>query len=185
MHTALFGKQPCRRRDNNILPGEYIRDNAHASGHIHKTNPFRVKREPLFFAMMTVHDPLHMHQGVCPAVCLICVLVSVSMCMLLFESMLPHRERPTQWAGFWTFHFQAWFNSQHAAALKRGSRAQQGSTNYTSFGDQQTGHIKAGNKKEQRHESSASLSLLCSVEQNVITEGNHPKTMMLQSFRKE
>ncbi len=130
MHNDLFGKQPCRRRDNNILPAEYIRDNAHASGHIHKTNPFRVKREPLFFCdndWMTVHDPLHMHQGVCPAVCLMCVLVSVSMCMLLFESMLPHRERPTQWAGFWTFHFQAWFNSQHAAALKRDRRAQQGS----------------------------------------------------------
>lgn len=54
----------------------------------------------------------------------------------------------------------------------------------TDFGDQQTGHIKAGDKKEQSHESSVSLSLLCSVEQNVITEGNHLKAMMLHSFRK-
>jgi len=52
------------------------------------------------------------------------------------------------------------------------------------FGDQKTGHIKVGDKKEQSHESSVSLPLLCSVKQNVITEGNHPKALMIPSFRR-
>lgn len=62
-HIDLFDKQLCSRKDNDILPGEHIWDNVHPDGHFHKTNPFRLKQDPLFGDnnWLTAHDPLHMH----------------------------------------------------------------------------------------------------------------------------
>ncbi len=167
MHTDLFGEQPCCMRDNNILYGEYIRDDTQASGHIHKTNPFRVIMTGCLCICTRVYVLL--------SVSYVSVWVCVCECFCLRASRPIENDRPYELD---SGHYIS--SSQHAAAVKRRSRA----LPTTSFGDQQTGHIKAGDKKEQRHESSASLSLLCSVEQNLITEGNHPKPMMLQSFRK-
>lgn len=166
MHTDLFGKQPCCRMDNNILSGEYIRDDAQASGQIHKTNPFRVIMTGRLCICTRVYVLLSVSY----------VSVWVCACFCLRASCPIENVQPNELD---SGHFISRLGSIPSMQL-----LWREALPTTSFGDKQTGHIKAGDKKEQRHESSASLSLLCSVEQNVITEGNHPKPMMLQSFRK-
>lgn len=39
MHIDLFGKQLCGRKDNDILPGEHIRNNVQPDGRFQKQTP--------------------------------------------------------------------------------------------------------------------------------------------------
>lgn len=81
--------------------------------------------------------------------------------------------------------FQTQFPSQHAAAIKRGRLDTAGLYQLQAAEPSKQDTSKKGTNKNRSMNLLCFFSLLCSVEQNVITEGKHPKAMTLQSFREK